>query len=438
MKRATAVAAAVISACSCSLGPVGAWHGAAAPPIAIDGAATTVSLPGDRVAVLGGVALQSGQPTGNTLVYDARTDRWIQGAPIPEPRFGDTVVALHDGRVLDTGGYGQNNQGGLPILASTYIYDPGADSWRRAGDLPAATVGASGVTLADGRVLLVGGAVALPQPVYSPGGGAQLVQDTVNAELFDPQKDRWSPAGSLSRVRYGEALAALAGGGAVAAGGCIGSNGAPPAAVDTVEIFDAGAGTWRAAQRLPEPRCGATAIALSDGRVLVVGGQDQPGTEVQGAVVFDPKSGTWSQAGTVATTTSVPLNGVVASRSAGLSDRRVFLPAAEPGKRTGGLTTVIVGGQVYDPSSGAWSYVTSTEALTSTRYGLPQVLGAAPLTSNRVLILLENSALIFDANASPPQTAVLDSSSLTASLLIVVAVLVAAIGTVYVVGRLRS
>ncbi len=330
MKRAFAVTIAVVCASSCSLGPVGAWHAAAAPPVAIDGAATSVPLPDDRIAVFGGVALQSGQPTGNTLVYDARADRWILGAPIPEPRFVDTVVALQDGRVLDTGGYGQNNQGGLPILASTYIYDPAADAWRRQGDLPAATVGASGVTLADGTVLLVGGAIALPQPVYPPSGGVQLVQDTGNAELFDPQAGRWSPAGTLSRVRSGEALAPLAGGGALAAGGCIGSSGAPPAAVDTVEIFDAAARTWRPVQRLPEPRCGATAIALTDGRVLVVGGQDQPGAGVHDAVVFDSKSGTWSQAGTVATTTSVPLNAVLAAATAGLSDHRVFLPAAEP------------------------------------------------------------------------------------------------------------
>lgn len=144
------------------------------------------------------------------------------------------------------------------------------------------------------------------------------------------------------------------------------------------------------------------------------------------------------QAGSVATTTSVPLNGGLLGSFAGLSDHRVFLPAAEAGKRKGGLTTVVVGGQVYDPSSGGWSFVTSTEALTSTRYGLPRVVGAAPLTSNRVLILLENEALIFDANAPPSRTAVLDSPSITALLLAVAAGLVIAISVVYVVGRLRA
>ena len=437
MNRIFAVTIAVACASSCSLGPTGAWHAAAAPPVAIDGAATTVALPDDRIAVLGGVALQGGQPTGDTLLYDARADRWIQGAPIPEPRFVDTVVALRDGRVLDTGGYGRSDENGQPILASTYMYDPGADSWQREGDLPAATVGASGVILADGRVLVVGGAIALPQPVYPPGGGVQLVQNTGNAELLDPQVGRWSPAGTLSRVRSGEALAALTGGGAVAAGGCIGSNGAPPAAVDTVEVFDAGSRTWRVAQRLPEPRCGATAIALSDGRALLVGGQDQPGAALQDAVVFDSKSDTWAQAGRVATTAFV-VNGALVTTSAKLSDRRVLLPAAQPGKRTGALTTVIVGGQVYDPSSGAWSYVTSTEALTSTRYGVPQVLGAVPLSSNRVLVLLENSALIFDGNAPAPQTAVLDSPNITAALVALALGLAVVISIVYVAGRLRA
>ncbi len=82
--------------------------------------------------------------------------------------------------------------------------------------------------------------------------------------------------------------------------------------------------------------------------------------------------------------------------------------------------------------------MTSTEALTSTRYGAPRVLGAAPLTSNRALVLLENSALIFDANAPPPQTAVLDSPNITALLLALALGLVVAISIVYVAGRLRA
>ena len=114
MKLALVVATGVFCGSSCSLGPVGAWHAASAPPIVINGAATAVSLSGDRVGVFGGVA-QTGQPTGTTFVYDARTDRWTQGAAIPKPRFADTVVVLRDGDVLDTGGYSHRFRFGFAV-----------------------------------------------------------------------------------------------------------------------------------------------------------------------------------------------------------------------------------------------------------------------------------------------------------------------------------
>lgn len=439
MKRAAALAVIGWLSAACSLGPVGSWRSAAAPPTAIGFLSTAVPLGQDRIAVFGGVALETGQPTGSTLIYDAVANRWTKAAPAPEPRFGDAIAVLHDGEVLDAGGYGPNEPGNVPVIASTYLYEPNADSWRRAGDLPIATAAADSVTLEDGRVLLVGGTVALPKPEFLPGGGIQLVQDTASSELFDPGSGTWSPAGALSSLRSGEAVAALPGGGALAAGGCIAATHAPPAAVDTVEIFDAPTRSWRPAAPLPEPRCGAAAIALAGGRVLVVGGQDQPGSELQDAVVFDPRSGSWRSAGRLATTTTpIPVNGRGLIWAASLTDHRVMLPLAEPGGQVGSLTTTVIGGQLFDPASGSWSFVTSTSAVTTARFGSPQVIGTATLSSNRMLILLENNALIFDADAPPPQTALLDSSSLTTALLAIIAALLLAIAIGYVGGRARG
>jgi hypothetical protein len=78
----------------------------------------------------------------------------------------------------------------------------------------------------------------------------------------------------------------------------------------------------------------------------------------------------------------------------------------------GRVTTTIVGGQLFDPSTGAWEFATSTAADFASRFGDPTPVPVA-LPSGRVVVLLDTVALAFDPEAQPPTGQALDSLSLT-------------------------
>jgi hypothetical protein len=78
----------------------------------------------------------------------------------------------------------------------------------------------------------------------------------------------------------------------------------------------------------------------------------------------------------------------------------------------GRVTTTIVGGQLFDPSTGAWAFATSTAADFASRFGDPTPVAVA-LPSGRVVVLLDTVALAFDPAGRPPAGQALDNLSLT-------------------------
>lgn len=105
------------------------------------------------------------------------------------------------------------------------------------------------ITLADGRVLLVGGLVADPNDEFSQSG-------TLSAEIFDPGKNRWSSTASVALD--GEQLENVV---AVDDGRRVLALGTESAA-----IYDPTAGAW---SRVPSP--GGVPIPLPGGTGLVFG-----------------------------------------------------------------------------------------------------------------------------------------------------------------------
>jgi hypothetical protein len=83
-----------------------------------------------------------------------------------------TATSLADGRVLVVGGVGES---------TTELYDPATGTWSPGGTLNEPRWLHGAVRLADGRVLVAG------------GGGY-----TPSAELYDPATNRWTPAGRMS------------------------------------------------------------------------------------------------------------------------------------------------------------------------------------------------------------------------------------------------
>ncbi|OLC50404.1 MAG: hypothetical protein AUH43_05215 [Acidobacteria bacterium 13_1_40CM_65_14] len=118
-----------------------------------------VVLNDGRVLAIGGVRL--GAVSTAVDVYDPGRNSWAApAASLLTARYFFTATVLQDGRVLVTGGLTVVTVDDVPtakLLASTEIYDPTQDRWTAGPDLPFPTFAPRAVTLADGRVFVVGG-----------------------------------------------------------------------------------------------------------------------------------------------------------------------------------------------------------------------------------------------------------------------------------------
>jgi len=203
-------------------------------------------------------------------MFDTWNGCWKVCPAMPTRRAGSTAAVLPDGRIIVVGGY---NEKGIAegLLSSCDIYDPVRRSWAEtssAAPLARARWGHGCATL-RGQVYVVGGCSlqlgAQPREAF--------METLRSCEVYDPVENKWSSAAPLQIARSGSRVVALAGDRYLAAiGGCddvFGRAETQP----TVELFDAETGTWTLLEsRLQFARTTAAAVAVSDRRVLVVGG----------------------------------------------------------------------------------------------------------------------------------------------------------------------
>jgi N-acetylneuraminic acid mutarotase len=431
---ALAFVAATLSACSLSFGTVGTWSNEKAPPTAIQGS-NSVVMPNGEIVFFGGFDSGTGWEPNRVLRFDPKATRWSQGAPMPLRQTGYAIAALSNGSVLVAGGGGAGGGNGLLLPATTWLYDPTLNTWSRVGNLHVHRYGATAVLLTDGRVLIAGGSVPLASPIQLPDGSIAGFEFNKSAETFDPQTNSWSPVGSMHVARGSEALVALPHGRVLAAGGCgfadQGLSSVGPLA--STEVFDPATGAWTVTSPMPEPLCGASGLLLRDGRALVTGvsaSNFQPGS-VTNAVLYDEQKHAWTAAGSTVPGASAPIL---------LADGQVFVAAVQAGQIQGQNTALVVGGQVFDPSSGDWRFATSTSVLVSSRLvqgGAPTVV-AQPAGTAVIVFGTAAIALSFNPSGTPPPVLILDSSALAVVLAGLAAALCLWLVVLYVRDRLHK
>lgn len=190
-----------------------------------------------------------------------------------------------------------------------------------------------------GKTLLVGGFRD-----YSPTGLKENAASERSAELYDPRADAWSLTGALTPPRLRHAAVLLQGpkcgtqcGMVLVVGGL--------AAPDTAVLYHPRSGNWSEA---PAPAVARdqdhSATLLSDGRVLVAGGEHF-GAKADMAEVYDPEAadgrGAWSPAGPCLCT---PFH-----KPTTLLDGSVLVVNED---RAGTGTTPV---ELYDPSKNSWA-----------------------------------------------------------------------------------
>lgn len=257
---------------------------------------------------------------------------WTATANMAVARSGNTATLLPDGRVLVTGGGGEDTRyEGGPRSASAELYDRSSGTWIAAPRMIDARVWHSATLLSDGSVLVVGGSVNLRE-----------------AELFHRGTGKWIATGSTSTPQGGQTATLLLDGRVLVVGGNPGSEFDPLA---TAELYDPTTGRWTATGSMAVGRVGHTATLLPDGMVLVVGG----GSEVRPdegpylsatAELYDPVTGRWMATGKMTQARS----GHTATL---LPDGAVLVAGGGPGD-----------GELYNPNTGRW---TVTESMTEAR-----------------------------------------------------------------------
>ena len=201
---------------------------------------------------------------------------WLPAGTTIEPHEDHTATALPNGTVLIAGGLlGEN-------LKVTELFDPVTLSWTRTGDLSWRHGETTATLLSDGRVLLAG---------------------VGQAEAYDSRMGTWTATGRMIEERYGHTATLLPDGRVLIAGGVHAPSDRPGGlALANAELFDPATGKWEATGAMADARHGHTATLLPNGLVLVAGGiRDNPadGTaaSLPSAELYDPATGTWTTTG---------------------------------------------------------------------------------------------------------------------------------------------
>lgn len=265
--------------------------------------ASATLLADGTVLVAGGIGATPGD-LASTLRYDPAVDVWTRVGDLANARFDHTATLLDGpacatgdrpswcGRVLVTGGTMGGTVTDFPT-ASAELYDPPTGTWIPAGHMAIARTEHTATLLADGRVLVAGGA--------SPSGpDATTVVGTATAEIYDPGANSWSATGSMGVARFDDTATRLHDGRVLVVGGAVSAE--PYHFNRSAELFDATSGTWRPAAIPDEARGAHTATLLPDGRVLVAGGgpflvepmETARPDALASVEVYDPATDTWS------------------------------------------------------------------------------------------------------------------------------------------------
>jgi len=188
-----------------------------------------------------------------------------------------TLTTLADGRVLLVGGRDRYRES---EPSDVEVYSPETDTWKPTSPLPESRSSHEATLLLDGRVLITGG-----QDV-----GNHAMATTL---LYDPVTNQWNGVGNLSEARVCHSATLLFDGSVLVAGGVDDSSNY----LRSAELFDSASGRWRNVANMPSARSGHGAAPLSNGRVLLLGGGTGDTSEtavvLSTTVLYDPKTDTW-------------------------------------------------------------------------------------------------------------------------------------------------
>jgi N-acetylneuraminic acid mutarotase len=203
-----------------------------------------------QIYVIGGFETTTNVPTDRVRVYDTKSRRWSDAAPLPSPRGGHAVAVL-GGSIHVVGGGNE-----VSTIADHDVFDPATGTWRALAPLPRAR-GSAAAVVVDGKLWVI--------------GGRSGSEDFGDVDVYDPDTDTWTkgpaipPRGTHGAVHFRGAIHVV-GGESQAEGRVLGD----VLRLDPVE------NVWEQVRTMPTPRSYARSVIHDEG-VLIVGGSTEYG-----------------------------------------------------------------------------------------------------------------------------------------------------------------
>jgi N-acetylneuraminic acid mutarotase len=168
------------------------------------------------------------------------------------------VTTGPDGRIYVLGGVAAQPQPDVTSVAglsTVFIYDPGTRRWSRGKPMPDGRYNLAAVTGKDGRIYTIGGATIC----------YDLCAGTGTVRAFNPRTNTWTTLAPLP-VSCLPPAAAVAPDGRIYVFGC-----APPS--DSFLVYDPTRNRWTKVAGMPHRRfSGFAAATAGDGRIVLAGG----------------------------------------------------------------------------------------------------------------------------------------------------------------------
>jgi hypothetical protein len=175
----------------------------------------TTGLPDGRVLFTGGLDLTTGQPTTAAAVYDPVTQQTTT-LVMSAPRAGHGASVMGNGRVLISGGsaaFDLTNPLSLftGIQATTEIFDPATNTFAPGPTMLEARAMHTSTTLTNGQVLIAGGITLLPI--------VNIPTVSSTAYRFNPSSGSFGLPALFSGARFLHSAVALSNGKVLLVGG---------------------------------------------------------------------------------------------------------------------------------------------------------------------------------------------------------------------------
>jgi N-acetylneuraminic acid mutarotase len=228
---------------------------------------------GRHIYVVGGFEERTGGTSAGVERYDVRADRWTQVAPMPYG-VNHPTAAAYRGRLYVHGGYRARRE--LASATGRLLeYDPGQDRWRR---LPSAPTPRAAHALA-----VVG------DRLYA-AGGSNSTGSLRTLEVYDVRRRRWRRGPSFPGPARNHTAGVASGGRFYVIAG------RDPGNFRSVDRYNPRTRSWARMPPVRTARGGIAAVRLSDGRIVLFGGEElgAGGTTIRPVELFDPRTRRWS------------------------------------------------------------------------------------------------------------------------------------------------